>query len=86
MTLSQGSQSISIYAIEFRILATESGWNEFALQGAFVQGLSKEIKDELAITDETALFLFPYIITLWKEGERKLVVWKGILPIPNPVS
>lgn len=44
------------------------------MQGAFVRVLSKENEDEPAIRDETALFLFPYIITLWKEGERKLVI------------
>lgn len=53
LTLHQGSQSVASYAIEFRILAVESGWNKVAIQGAFVRGLSEEIKDALAARDET---------------------------------
>lgn len=30
--------------------------NKIALQGAFIQGLSEEIKDELAVRDETDNF------------------------------
>lgn len=51
--LRQGSRSVANYAIEFRILVAESGWHEIALQGAFIPGLSEEIKDELAARDET---------------------------------
>lgn len=53
LTLRHGSQSVASYAIEFRILAVESGWNKVAIQGAFVRGLSEEIKDALAARDET---------------------------------
>lgn len=31
----QGSRSVVDYAIEFRTLAPESGWNDIALQGTF---------------------------------------------------
>ena len=41
-------------AIEFRTLATESGWNEEALQCAFRNALSEIIKDELVSRDEPA--------------------------------
>ena len=52
LRLRQGTQSASQYALEFRILAAESGWNDTALQGIFLKGLSEELKDELATRDE----------------------------------
>ncbi|KAI3370894.1 hypothetical protein L3Q82_007408 [Scortum barcoo] len=39
------------YAIEFRTLAADSGWNEVAIRDAFVTGLTEEIKDHLAPLD-----------------------------------
>lgn len=42
------------YSIEFRVLAAGSGWNDSALQGVFLQGLSEQLKDELAVRNETA--------------------------------
>ena len=53
MSLTQGRESVSQYALDFRILAVESGWDEVALQGIFTRGLSEEVKDELAARDET---------------------------------
>ncbi|KAK7886523.1 hypothetical protein WMY93_026144 [Mugilogobius chulae] len=53
LALSQGSLSVAQYAVEFRILAAESGWDYVALQGAFLKGLAENIKDELAVRDET---------------------------------
>ncbi|KAF7646963.1 hypothetical protein LDENG_00179570 [Lucifuga dentata] len=50
--LLQGSRSVAEYSIDFRVLAAKSGWNEEALQGAYLQGLSKQIKDELAARNE----------------------------------
>lgn len=38
--LQQGARSVPDYAVEFGILAAESGWDRLALQGAFRQGLS----------------------------------------------
>ena len=38
----------------FQILAVESGWDESALQAVFLKGLSGDIKDELAVRDETS--------------------------------
>lgn len=35
--------------MEFQVLAAESGWNEEALHGVFVNRLSKCMKDELAL-------------------------------------
>uniref|UniRef100_A0A671UQD5 Retrotransposon gag domain-containing protein n=1 Tax=Sparus aurata TaxID=8175 RepID=A0A671UQD5_SPAAU len=46
-SLRQGFRSVAEYAIEFRTLAAESGWNEASQQAAFVNGLSELLKDEL---------------------------------------
>ena len=46
--------AVSQYAVDFCILAAECGWDERALQGIFVKGLSEELKDELAARDETS--------------------------------
>lgn len=43
--LSKGRLSVVEYAVEFRTLAVESGWNDAALQEAFYRGLNEEIKD-----------------------------------------
>lgn len=53
LSLRQGSGSVSTYSVDFRILATECGWDDKALKGIFFRGLSEEVKDELAARDET---------------------------------
>uniref|UniRef100_A0A8C6U8R8 Retrotransposon gag domain-containing protein n=1 Tax=Neogobius melanostomus TaxID=47308 RepID=A0A8C6U8R8_9GOBI len=53
LALHQGASSVAQYAIDFRILAAESGWDDAALQGVFMRGLAENIKDELAARDET---------------------------------
>lgn len=53
LDLQQGSDSVSQYAIRFHILAAESGWEDLALQAIFLKGLASEIKDELALREET---------------------------------
>jgi len=50
LRLRQGTQSASQYVLEFRIL--ESEWNDTALQGIFLKGVSEELKDELAPRDD----------------------------------
>lgn len=52
ISLRQGSTSVAQYALNFRIAAAESGWDQRALQGAFFHGLNDNIKDELAARDE----------------------------------
>ncbi len=52
--LRQGARSVADYAIEFRTLAAESGWNDPALQGAFYHGLQETLKDELATRDDSS--------------------------------
>uniref|UniRef100_A0A8D3CPA5 CCHC-type domain-containing protein n=1 Tax=Scophthalmus maximus TaxID=52904 RepID=A0A8D3CPA5_SCOMX len=53
LSLNQGRNSVSQYALDFRILSAECGWDQAALQAVFLKGLSEEIKDELATRDET---------------------------------
>uniref|UniRef100_A0A3B5PP23 Retrotransposon gag domain-containing protein n=1 Tax=Xiphophorus maculatus TaxID=8083 RepID=A0A3B5PP23_XIPMA len=50
--LRQGNKSVADFAVEFRTLGTEAGWNEPALKGAFQQALNDRLKDELACRDE----------------------------------
>lgn len=51
LNLSQGTRSAAEFAIEFRTLATESGWDQRALRATFHHALSSELKDELAFRD-----------------------------------
>ena len=48
LVLRQGRNSVKDYAIEFQVLATESEWPMATLMPVFMNGLSEEIKDELA--------------------------------------
>lgn len=48
MKLRQGGRQAVDYAIEFRTLAANSGWNTEALMDAYFNGLSDPIKDQLA--------------------------------------
>ena len=47
----QGNQSVCDYAIHFRTLAAESGWNNTALYDIFLKGLSSELQDLLVPLD-----------------------------------
>lgn len=53
LALNQGTSSVAQYAVDFRILANESGWDDTALQSVFLRGLADNVKDELAARDET---------------------------------
>ncbi|KAJ7998560.1 hypothetical protein DPEC_G00206180 [Dallia pectoralis] len=53
LTVRQGSRSVEDYAVEFRITAAETGWNDEALQGAFKNGLCERLKDELAPREDS---------------------------------
>ncbi|KAK5885227.1 hypothetical protein CesoFtcFv8_018959 [Champsocephalus esox] len=48
VNIKQRQRRVMDYAIEFRTLAAESGWNSAALFDAFLHGLSDPIKDQLA--------------------------------------
>uniref|UniRef100_A0A671YIT6 Gypsy retrotransposon integrase-like protein 1 n=1 Tax=Sparus aurata TaxID=8175 RepID=A0A671YIT6_SPAAU len=50
-SLKQGSSSVCDYAIRFRTLAVESGWNATALYDIFLKGLSTHIQDLLVPLD-----------------------------------
>lgn len=56
LDLTQGNQSVSQYAINFHILAAESGWGDSALQAVFFRGLVEEIKDQLTVREESSSF------------------------------
>lgn len=45
MKLRQGRKRVADYAIEFRTLSADSGWNASALADAFIRGLSSSVKD-----------------------------------------
>lgn len=47
----QGNRSVVDFAVEFRMLAEESGWNDSALKGAFYHALNERVKDDLAGKD-----------------------------------
>lgn len=48
-TLRQGNRSVADFAVDFGILAAESGWNEPALLCAFRRGLNDPVRDALAM-------------------------------------
>ena len=50
LLLCQGSRSIVSFAVEFRTLAVESGWNEEGLQGVFLNALGSDVKDASSIS------------------------------------
>lgn len=51
LSLHQGSSSVANYAIQFRILAKGSSWNEPALTVLFHEGLNADIQLELFYMD-----------------------------------
>ncbi|KAK3575313.1 hypothetical protein QTP86_023431, partial [Hemibagrus guttatus] len=59
MELRQGSDTAADYAIRFRTLAAQSGWNDVSLWAVFRSGLNPELQRELACrTEETTLSQF----------------------------
>lgn len=52
LSLHQGNCSVADFS-EFWILAAYSGWNEPAIRGAFLQGLSERLQDELILWHES---------------------------------
>lgn len=51
VNLRQGSRSASDYAIEFRTLAAEVGWDSTALCDVFFRGLARRVKESLAASE-----------------------------------
>ncbi|KAK3515671.1 hypothetical protein QTP70_026461 [Hemibagrus guttatus] len=59
MELRQGSDTAADYAIRFRTLAAQSGWNDASLWAVFRAGLNPELQTEIACrTEETTLSQF----------------------------
>ena len=54
LLLGQGSRNVASFAVEFQTLAVESGWNEEALQGVFLNALGSDVKDELTSREESS--------------------------------
>lgn len=52
LKLKQGADGVADYSVNFWTLASDSKWNEEALRGALMNGLSEAINDELAVWDE----------------------------------
>ena len=50
-SIRQGNDSVCDYAIHFRTLAAESGWNNTALYDIFLKGLSSDLQDLLVPLD-----------------------------------
>jgi len=49
LNLRHHQRSIADYSVEFRIVATGSGWGDKSLRGVFLHGFSEQLKDELAV-------------------------------------
>jgi len=60
--LTQGRKSAAEYAIEFRTLAAQSGWNDVSLKALFRRSLNMELQAELACKGEE--HSFPEYVTL----------------------
>ncbi|KAK3522864.1 hypothetical protein QTP86_005667 [Hemibagrus guttatus] len=54
MELRQGSDTVADYAIKFRTLAAQSGWNDASLRAVFRAGLNPELQTELACRIEAS--------------------------------
>ncbi|XDV19520.1 hypothetical protein PO909_024978 [Leuciscus waleckii] len=48
INITQGNRTAAEYAIEFRTLAAQSGWNDIALKAMFHRSLNSELQTELA--------------------------------------
>lgn len=62
MDLKQGKGRAAEYALEFRTLAAESGWNERASKALFRQGLNSDFLTEMACHDYQVSLYSPVFI------------------------
>lgn len=79
--LRQGRRSVFDYAIEFRTLAADSGWNQPALVDAFYNGLSEMLKDQLTLLD--LLSELDSLIYLASRIDKRLTEWQRNHYRPN---
>uniref|UniRef100_A0A673JX42 DUF4939 domain-containing protein n=1 Tax=Sinocyclocheilus rhinocerous TaxID=307959 RepID=A0A673JX42_9TELE len=56
INLTQGNRSAAEFAIEFRTLAAQSGWNDVALKAMFHKSLNCDLQAELACKGEESSF------------------------------
>lgn len=56
INLTQGNCSAAEFAIEFRTLAAQSGWNDVALKAMFQKSLNCDLQAELACKGEESSF------------------------------
>ncbi|KAL0172866.1 hypothetical protein M9458_033177 [Cirrhinus mrigala] len=56
INITQGNRTAAEYAVEFRTLAAQSGWNEIALKAIFYNSLNAELQTELACRREDSSF------------------------------
>ena len=52
LRLKQGTRPVADYAVEFWTLAADANWDGAALKAVFLNGISEQLKDELAARDE----------------------------------
>lgn len=55
LTLKLGTRTVAEFPVEFRKVAADSGWNNQALQGVFLNGLSEQVRDDLAVREDIQL-------------------------------
>jgi len=53
INIHQGARSVADYSVEFKTLVSDAGWDDAALRGLFLNGLSDQLQDELVTQDET---------------------------------
>uniref|UniRef100_A0A3B5LJT0 Ty3 transposon capsid-like protein domain-containing protein n=1 Tax=Xiphophorus couchianus TaxID=32473 RepID=A0A3B5LJT0_9TELE len=95
LSIKQGPRSVADFAVDFRIGAASSGWNEPALKNMFFHTLNESLKDELATIDEPGSLndLISLAIRLdnrmrdrHKERIRKNPPVRSPLPVGSPPS
>uniref|UniRef100_A0A672NT97 CCHC-type domain-containing protein n=1 Tax=Sinocyclocheilus grahami TaxID=75366 RepID=A0A672NT97_SINGR len=56
LSMSQGNHLAADYAVEYRTLAAQSGWNDVSLKAVFQRSLTQELQAELACKGKTSTF------------------------------
>ncbi|KAI2668804.1 Transposon Tf2-11 polyprotein [Labeo rohita] len=83
MTLRQGRRTAADYALSFRTLAAQSGWNDGPLKLHYRKGLHPDLQVELACRDEN-LSLEEYIDLSIRVDNIMRARKPGRLPVPVP--
>lgn len=60
--MSQGNRTAADYAIMFRTLTAQSGWNDISLKAVFQRSLNPDLQTVLACKGEN--LSFSYFVTL----------------------